>query len=228
MDKKFPVDQIERRTFTAEMRAVEGERPAIEGHAAVFNQLSGDLGGFVELIEPGFFDNVMNDDVRALVNHDPNLILGRTKSGTLEISQDATGLFQRTYPPVVEPDAIRYAKDLMISIKRGDVTQQSFAFTVKSTWNGDPEDGYRWETLDDLVIRRLLPGGCKRLYDVSPVTYPAYPQTDVSASVRSSLEKFRETLPIGGQTPAGGEGTEGEPQARLDLLRRRLEIASKD
>jgi uncharacterized protein len=229
MDPKQPTDPIERRTFATEMRAVAGDKPTIEGHAAVFNQLSDDLGGFVEIIEPGFFDNVLQDDVRSLMNHDPNYVLGRTKSGTLEISQDATGLFQRTYPPVIDPESAQWAKDLMVSIKRGDVTQQSFAFSVKSTWNGDPEDGYRWETLGELVVRRLLPGGCKRLYDVSPVTYPAYPQTDVSASVRSSLESFRATLPPAGQPPVVPDGAaEQGPQTRLDVLQRRLDLVSKD
>jgi uncharacterized protein len=217
---------IERRTFNAEVRAADsGDKVTIEGHAAVFNQLSEDLGGFREIIEPGFFDGVMEDDVRSLINHDPNLLLGRTKSGTLELSQDATGLFQRTYPPAVEPDATQYAKDLMVSIKRGDVTQQSFAFTVKSTWAGDPQDGYRWDVLGDMVVRHLLPGGCKRLYDVSPVTYPAYAQTDVSASTRSQFDEFKQSIQRG-QAPAP-EGEASEWQAPLDDLQRRLELASK-
>lgn len=219
-------DLIERRTFASEMRAATAEdgRPCIEGHAAVFNQLSGDLGGFVEIIEPGFFDNVLEDDVRSLFNHDPNLILGRTASKTLEVKQDDSGIFQRTYPPVVDPEATTYAKDLMVSIKRGDITQQSFAFRVKSKWNGDEEDGYTWETVGDLIVRRLLKGGCKRLYDVSPVTYPAYPQTDVSAQVRSQFESYKATRQEG--QPPVPPAAETDPQAQIDILRRRLLLAN--
>lgn len=221
-----PKDLIERRTFTSEMRAAmtDDGKPVIEGHAAVFNQMSIDLGGFVEIIEPGFFDDVMNDDVRSLFNHDPSLILGRTASGTLEISQDDTGVFQRTYPPVVEPEATTYAKDLMVSIKRGDINQQSFAFSVKSKWAGDPEDGYVWETLGDLIVRRMLKGGAKRLYDVSPVTYPAYPQTDVSAQVRSQFESYQAQIRQAGQPPVQPEA-EGQSRQELDLFERRLKLA---
>lgn len=219
-----PPNEPERRYFPVEVRAAGDDgRPTIEGYAAVFNQLSGDLGGFVEIIEPGFFDNVLKDDVRSLKNHNPDWVLGRTASGTLEIIQDDKGLYQRTYPPVVEPDVASYAADLMVNIKRGDVTQQSFAFTVKSKWAGDEEDGYVWETVGDLIVRRLLKGGAKRLYDVSPVTYPAYPQTDVSAQVRSQFESYKAQTRTEGQPPIPPVAEE-QPQQELDTLKRRLKL----
>lgn len=220
--------EIERRTFhTKELQAnTVGDKPVLEGLAAVFNEYSDDLGGFIEIIEPGFFDDVLDNDVRSLMNHDPNYVLGRTKAGTLVVEQREDGLFQRTYPPVVEPEAAGWAKDLMVSVRRGDVNQMSFAWTTKSTYRGDPEDGDEWYVMGDKIIRRLKKGGAKELMDVSVVTYPAYPQTSVSANTRSRFEKFQESL-RNGQEP-GAEGGAGERQVPLDLLQRRLELASKD
>lgn len=223
-----PDELIERRTFQVkELRAsAKDEKPTLEGLAAVFNSYSEDLGGFVEIIEPGFFDNVLESDVRSLMNHDPNYVLGRTKASTLEIEQTDEGLFQRTYPPVVEPEAAQWAKDLMVSIRRGDVDQMSFGFIVKSTYRGDPEDGDEWYVLGDKIIRRLKKGGAKELLDVSVVTYPAYPQTTVSANTRSRFTEFQESVRHGQQ--AVEEGNEADRQVPLDLLRQKLELASKD
>ena len=219
---------VERRTFALkELRAsTKDDKPVLEGLSAVFGQYSEDLGGFVEIIEPGFFDNVLENDVRSLMNHDPNRVLGRTKAGTLQIEQQADGLFQRTFPPVVEPDAAQWAKDLMVSVRRGDIDQQSFGFIVKNTYRGDAEDGDEWYVLGDKIIRRLKKGGCKELLDVSVVTYPAYPQTSVSANTRSRYQQFQESVRAGQQ--ANVEGDAGERQEPLDNLQRRLELASRD
>jgi HK97 family phage prohead protease len=226
MKPKKQTDPVERRTFNVkELRAATKEdKPVLEGLASVFNEYSEDLGGFVEIIEPGFFDDVLEDDVRSLVNHDPNYVLGRTKSGTLEIQQTEEGLFQRTYPPITEPEAAQWAKDVMVSVRRGDVDQMSFGFIVKSTYRGDPEDGDDWYVLGDQIVRRLKKGGAKRLLDVSVVTYPAYPQTNVSAQTRSRFEEFKESLP--GQEPEEVEA--GEWQEPLDTLQRRLDLKTKE
>jgi uncharacterized protein len=225
-DVKAKLPEFERRTFSViELRAGEKDgKPVIEGYAAVFNEYSDDLGGFVEIIEPGFFDDVLGGDTRSLWNHDANMVLGRTSAGTLEISQDEKGLFQRTYPPVVPPDAATWAQDALVSIKRGDVTQQSFAFRVKHDWNGDAMEGDEWYVKGDLVIRRLKKGGCKELLDVSPVTYPAYPQTDVSATTRSRFDLFKESI----QRQEPEEGARPQWQEPLESLQRRLELKSKD
>jgi HK97 family phage prohead protease len=219
-------DEIDRRTFPVrEFRAVEKDgRTVLEGYAAVFNEYSQDLGGFVEIIEPGFFDDVMGGDTRSLWNHNAEKVLGRTISGTLEISQDERGLYQRTYPPVVPPDAATWAQDALVTIKRGDVDQQSFAFRVKRTYRGDDVDGDEWYVLGDVVVRRLKKGGCRELLDVSPVTYPAYVQTDVSASTRSRFEEFKESIP----SQVQGDGQQAEWQEPLDSLKRRLELKSND
>jgi HK97 family phage prohead protease len=172
-----------------ELRSAAGgtEPNTVRGYAAVFNKLSNDLGGpsygFHELIQPGAFDYVLKDDVRALFNHDPNFILARSRdgAGTLKIGTDDTGLWYE-----FEPAQTNAGRDLLVSIKRGDVDQSSFAFTVGM-------DGEKWteETKDGKPFALRTITKVARLYDVSPVTYPAYP--DASVAVRS-LEKFREEL----------------------------------
>jgi HK97 family phage prohead protease len=147
----------------------EGDADIIEGFTAVYNSRSQDLGGFVEVIEPGFFSDVLDDDVRALFNHDPNIVLGRTKSGTLRLFDTTDGL-----RVVNELPKTTWGNDLKVSIERGDVDQMSFGFTVK-------KGGDSWAKRNGVNIRTLKPGGCKRLYDVSPVTYPAYAATSVQA-----------------------------------------------
>lgn len=162
-------------TMPVEVREIDG-KPTIEGYAAVFNQLSEDLGGWQEVIEPGSFAGVLADDVRSLWQHDPLYVLGRRTSGTLSIWEDETGLRYRVIPPETQ-----WARDVMVSIQRGDVNQSSFMFSVMP-------DGERW-ALDEMghAIRRLV--RIARLYDVAPVTFPAYPTT--TADVRSQIDALR-------------------------------------
>lgn len=170
-------NSLERRSFAFEIRTEkreDGER-MVRGHGAVYNTESQDLGGFREVIHPGAFDDAITvSDIRALINHDPNLILARTTSGTLKVGTDSRGL---TYE-FSAPDT-SYARDLVVSMDRGDITQSSFAFTVK-------ED--RWEELADGSFLRHI-DKVERLYDVSPVTYPAYEEADVRVA-RRSLDSF--------------------------------------
>lgn len=168
---------MERRNFSnQELRFhEEGEKQYIVGHAAVFNVESRDLGGFTEVLEEGAFDNVLEDDVRALFNHDRNMVLARTKSGTLSLAQTDRGLEYRFEAPDTTA-----GKDLKISLKRGDIDESSFGFSVR-------EDGDKWERREGKVIRTIKKGGIERLYDVSPVTFAAYPKTDVA---QRSLEEF--------------------------------------
>lgn len=150
-------------SITIETR--EDEPAKIVGHAAVFNTISENLGWFREIIRPGAFDGVLENDVRALFNHDSNKVLGRTKSGTLTLEVDEKGLRY-----VINPPDTTIAKDLMKSIERGDINQSSFGFIVeKDEWE-EQENG------EDLRIIHKV----KRLFDVSPVTFPAYPDTDVA------------------------------------------------
>ena len=147
---------------TIEVREAEGDEMVLEGYAAVFNSET-DLGAFREVIKPGAFDDVMNNDVRALINHDPNLVLGRTTNGTLKLEQDERGLKYR-----VELGKQQYAKDFYESVKRGDISQSSFAFTIdKQSWN------------EERTVRSV--DKVRQLLDVSPVTYPAYSAATVQA-----------------------------------------------
>lgn len=162
-------DQHERRYLTAglEVRAAaaDSDEPAkLCGYAAKFNTRSENLGGFREIILPGAFDDVLKDDVRALLNHDYNLILGRTLSGTLRILQDTVGLYYECTLPDTQA-----ARDLAVSIARGDISQSSFSFRLAA--GGDSWD----EDEEGVIIRTVKKVG--RLYDVSPVTLPAYPDT---------------------------------------------------
>lgn len=158
---------IERRFLAAQgdMRAAGSRR--IVGHAAIFNSLSQDLGGFRERIVPGAFaEAIRTDDVRALLNHDPNILLGRNRSGTLRMHEDSRGLAVE----IDLPDT-SFARDLLTLIERGDVSQMSFAFSVRP-------GGQEWAKDDNGTPIRTLKN--VRLFDVSPVTFPAYTATDVA------------------------------------------------
>lgn len=165
----------ESRCFKSEVRAEKREdKTVVRGYAAKFDSLSENLGGFREIIAPSAFDDVLNNDVRALINHDSSLILGRTTAGTLRLSVDATGL-QYEYD---SPDT-SYARDLLVSLERGDVDQSSFQFFVeKDDWNEDAEGR---------LIRTIQK--VSRLLDVAPVTFPAYPDTTVAKRNMEEIQK---------------------------------------
>lgn len=147
----------------------------IYGYAALFNSMSEEMWGFREVIDPGAFSETDVSDVRALFNHDNNLLLARTSSGTLSIEVDENGLRYEFEAPKTS-----YGKDLVELMKRGDVTQSSFGFTID-------REGEYWEQREgELPVRHIT--RIKKLYDVSPVTYPAYPDTTVAVR---SLEQFR-------------------------------------
>jgi hypothetical protein len=189
--------QREERFANAELRVVmppetDACKPKkIAGYAARFNSMSENLGGFRERIAPGAFGKSLLDaDVRALWNHDANIVLGRNKSGTLRLMEDDVGLHFEVDMP--ETQLVRDM--VMAPIERGDVSQCSFGFyTIEDSW----------ENVDGEMIRTLLK--CE-LLDVSPVTYPAYPETNVAAR---SLEAARSAQPQLWQN---------------DIMRRRLEL----
>ncbi|HEY2467991.1 MAG TPA: HK97 family phage prohead protease [Terracidiphilus sp.] len=168
MTQKTP--QRELRYMTQEFRvSADGESPKIFGYAAVFNSPAQLPMGWAEEIDPHAFDSVMasNPDVRALWNHNPDFVLGRTAAGTLRVSVDTHGLAYEVDPPDTQA-----ARDLMVSMRRGDVTQSSFGFVVRRD---------QWTEINGEVKRLILE--MEELFDVSPVTYPAYPTA--SSGVRS-------------------------------------------
>ena len=166
----------EKRYFTIDTRLAEQEgKDVVMGHAAIFNTLSEDLGGFRERIEPGAFDGVLENDVRAYFNHDPNYLLGRTTAGTLRLSVDTKGLRYELDVPNTTA-----GRDLKENIRLGNVTQSSFAFTIAK--NGDS-----WERTENGNDIRII-NEVDRLYDISPVSLPAYPDAnDVALAQRSNL-----------------------------------------
>ena len=174
---------IERRFLALDGLAVEQRDDGVRrivGHAAIFNSLSEDLGGFREKIAPGAFaEAIGRDDVRALWNHDANFVLGRVRAGTLTMREDERGLAVEIDPPNTQ-----WANDLLVSMARGDVTQMSFGFRVD-------RGGQTWEKTDAGSVRTITRAS---LFDVSPVTYPAYTDTDVA--VRSLAEWQAEAAPV--------------------------------
>jgi HK97 family phage prohead protease len=171
--------EIERRFINLKelrVKKVEGEPVTISGYSAKFNLLSEDLGGFREKIKPGAFKNALEkSDVRALIDHKSELIVGR-KGVNLTLKEDDVGLFMELAEPLVRSPRF---DQLVVDVDNGLITQQSFGFTLKSeTWDEDKEAGTVTRTLNEI----------EELFDVSPVTYPAYPDTTVA---KRSLEKFK-------------------------------------
>jgi HK97 family phage prohead protease len=201
---------IERRFVAVEVRVVEdGDgQPHIQGYGAIFNEWSLDLGGFRESIEPGAFTKTLREaDIRSLWNHNPDYVLGRNKSDTLRLYQDERGLGY----DVIPPDA-QWARDLRVSIERGDISQASFGFeTLRDRWDQD-EDGN--------VTRRLLE---VKLFDVGPVTFAAYPQT--SAEARSKAQELQQSTAAPGQGAHPADADDEQARARLEVHRRRLDLA---
>lgn len=154
----------------------KGTAVVVTGTAVFYNQLSRNLGWFREKFAPGAFDDVLENDVVALFNHDPNLILARTSSKTLKLWSDDKGLHYEFEAPDTAA-----GRDLAVSLKRGDVAHSSFAFSIQDEkWEDDEELG---------EVRTVLK--VKSLFDVSPVVRPAYPQT-VSEVAKRSYDEWKE------------------------------------
>ena len=146
-------------------------KPVVSGHAAIFDTLSEDLGGFREKINKEAFNEVLGNDVRCFFNHDPNHILARTPD-TLKLEVDNTGL-KYTF----EVQDTQAGRDLLVNMENNIITQSSFAFTI-----ADDE----WESTPDGEVRTI--NKVARLYDVSPVSIPAYPAAaDLSVAHRGLL-----------------------------------------
>jgi len=153
----------------------------IRGYAALYNVRTS-LGWFDEMIAPGAFDDVLDDDVRVLINHDPSQIVGRCNNGkgSARIFTDDTGLgFELEIPDTT------IGRDLLRNIELGNITQCSFGFTVKSeSWENGEGNSPDLRTITKV----------ERLYDVSPVTFPAYPDTTIAK--RSHAEAFKADPPV--------------------------------
>lgn len=176
---------MERRSLAGQRAAVQlradGTAKRIEGYAAVFYRASDPGTEFwlwddmVERIQPGAFDRaIREDDVRGLFNHDPSRVLGRNTAGTMQLTVDATGLRYS-----IEPGDTSTAADVLAHLQRGDVSGSSFSFAPRTiTWTQTQVDGR------DIWVRDVVE---VELYDVGPVTFPAYSATSSGARGRSMI-----------------------------------------
>lgn len=175
---------LERRTVTGEVESrAQGSNIYVEGYASVFEKRSGNLGGFVERVKNTAFNKTVKEaDVRALWNHDPQYVLGRSSAKTLELSVDTNGLYYRALLPNTT-----YGRDLAELLERRDVRESSFTFfKVQDDWalneNGDAE-------------RSLIEVG---LIDVAPVTFPAYDDATSGVARRAALDGLAKRCGIDG------------------------------
>lgn len=195
----------ETRFFEVETRLdSKGKDDIVIGHAAVFNSLSEDLGGFKEKIMPGAFDSVLKNDTRAYFNHDPNFLLGRVSAGTLRLSVDEIGLRYELDIPKTNA-----GQDLKENLRNGNITQSSFAFTLPS------EGGDTWERDDNGQDVRLI-HKIDRLWDVSPVSLPAYNSANDLALAHRSFYTSKEN-----------KRKEGENEFELNLLNLKINLLKR-
>lgn len=167
--------QMEFRTAEFKTREEDGE-PIIEGYFAVFNSDYNIAPGMSESVDPGAFDNTLDNDIRALVNHDTTLVLGRTAAETLELKTDEKGLFGRIRVNTNDSDAM----NLYERVKRGDVSGCSFGFNIKDEETElRDDDEVHWNIKD------------VELFEVSCCTFPAYEDTNITARMKQKedLEK---------------------------------------
>jgi uncharacterized protein len=195
---------IEKRTNAGgvEHRA-ENDKRVLVGYAAVFERLANIGGYFKEQIAPGAFTEAIGGDIRALVDHDPGRVVGRTKSGTLRLLEDGVGLRVE----IDVPDTTD-GNDLWVLVERGDISGMSFGFRVtKETWDETGEIPVR-------TIQAL------ELMEVSAVAWPAYDDTTIGVR---SLEEWRSANPakitpdVGEKDPAAAPVSKAAHRARLKM-----------
>ena len=183
-----------------EVRAKDDGTKMLRGYALKWGQRY-DLGYFTEEIARGALDGADMSDVRALYNHDPNFVLGRTAAGTLRLKSDEIGLMYEIDLPDTQA-----ARDLAISVERGDISQSSWAFIINDEDDDEYEDndmrkrgrGEKWE---DGYKKRTVTR-VKRVFDVSPVTYPANPDTTVAKRTIDAAKQEQEQIKLLNQRAA--------------------------
>lgn len=194
-----------------EVRAAEDGATAIVGYFAVYDRFSPVYGKFREKIAPGFFDEAIGrDDIRALFNHDSNNVLGRNRAGTLRLESDGIGLRGEIKPIPNTPTG----QEVSENIRLGNITGASFAFTLP------PEGGDEWRKGDDGVWERTLKR-IGQMFDVSVVTEPFYPQTEIglreARGLEEAFERWAAAHPEEVNPPA-----EPDKPSELDGMRMRL------
>lgn len=180
MNQKKQLPDIERRAVgeLVEVRATDAGGKKLRGYALKWNTRY-NMGWFTEEIHRDALNEADTSDVRALLNHDANIVLGRTTSGTLRLMSDDTGLMYEVDLPDTQA-----ARDLAVSIERGDISQSSWGFMLRVDADDNGDEWRRENGKDHRVIKRV-----GRVFDVSAVTFPANPDTSVA---KRSLEHFSE------------------------------------
>ena len=171
------IETLETRTTTTELevRKSDDGTVTLRGYAAVFDKLSDDLGGFREIIKRGAFDASLKGDseIKALWGHNSDYVIGSRNNGTLKLKEDKNGLAIE-----IEPPESGFLRDLVAPVERGDVDKMSFGFRVRA-------GGSQWDEDDNGNIIRTLTN--VRLFEVSPVAFPAYPDTTIA---KRSLQEW--------------------------------------
>lgn len=201
---------IERRNLLEEVEVrAEGKDLVAVGYAYRFNRYSQNLGGFVEQIAPGAGKKSIGEhDIRALFNHDPNLVLGRNKAGTLTLEENTRGgKYEIRLPDTAT------GREVATLLERGDVSGSSFGFRlIEDDW-GDTEEGFPLRTLREFS-----------LHDVGPVTFPAYPDTDSALrslaesrsvdfeTIRAAAEANELAAALHSSNEGGSHDTEDKPE----------------
>lgn len=197
-----------------EVRA-DSEKKTLRGYAALFNSDTTIGDYFIETIAPGAFDKAANGDVRALVDHDPGRVIGRTKSGTLRLAVDAKGLAVE----IDVPDTTD-GRDLWTLVERGDISGMSFGFRVTKQ---------EWDETGDLPKRTILE---VELYEVSAVAFPAYDDTSIAVrsleTARSELETAREAERRKQENAAAARRRIAEREARQEQRIRGIQSPASD
>lgn len=175
------MDRTERQVRTASLElktrdAIDGQDPVVEGYFAVFGQETELFPGGYEEIAPEAFNNTLGNDIRALINHDTTLVLGRNKSGTLELRADTHGLWGSIK---INPNDTE-AMNAYERVKRGDVSQCSFGFNIRQEDVEFRDDGSAKWTLRDIDLQ-----------EVSLCTFPAYEETGVQAR-KAEIKQHRQ------------------------------------
>lgn len=166
MDREKQLRQVEFRNTDFSTRSDEEGGIFIEGYFAVFNSDYHIAPGMTESVAPGAFTNSLSGDIRALINHDTTLVLGRTSAHTFELREDAHGLWGRININPNDSDAM----NLYERVKRGDVSGCSFGFFPVSEETEIREDGSVHWTITDVD-----------LYECSACSFPAYQETNITA-----------------------------------------------
>ncbi len=192
----------EQRTVDVDVQALDTRGRTLHGYAAVYGAESRDLGGFTETIAPGAFAGVLDADVRALLNHDPSQVLGRTRSGTLRLADEQRGLrFEVDLPDSPLGENVREA------VKRGDIDGASFRFVVgQETWAGDK--------------RTIV--SVKDLQDITVATYGAYPDASVELRTRPTPPE-ENPMQTEDRTEGGGLAVEDRTATAAPTIEERIE-----